>query len=73
MTEQFFVTHSPHDKPSRKDYLRKYRQAHPDKVLHWQITSYANALRKAGMNVLTDDQLATMLADAARLNHERDI
>lgn len=73
MTEQFFVSSSPQDKPSRKDYIRQYRHAHPDKVIHWQLTSYANALRRAGMNVLTDDQLATMLADAARLNHEREI
>ena len=73
LTEQFFVTHSPQDKPSRKDYHRQYRKTHPDKVIHWQLTSYANALRRAGINVLTDDQLATMLADAARLNHEREI
>lgn len=70
MTEQFFVSHSNQDKPSRKEYHRQYRQAHPDKVIHWQLNSYANALRRAGVNVLTDDQLATLLADRRQQSNE---
>lgn len=80
MVDTIFVSPEPNqtDSPQKKpfdyrEYQKAYKKTHPDKVHRWQLNSYANALRRAGINVLTDDQLATMLADAARLNNEREI
>ena len=54
------------DKPSRKDYLRQYRQAHPDKVIHWQLTSYANALLNAGYTIIDPDGNAVKTKEKER-------
>ena len=60
----------PKPRRSRKEYQAAYRQTHPERVIHWQLNSYANALRRAGVNVLTDDQLATLLADRRQQSNE---